>query len=195
MRLSFLRKFRLFPKQWSDIFIWEDVALEIGCGTGEWSIIPKEKHRILIGLEISKVFLKIQHKNKKNRKDQCYCDHLICASADYLPFKDKSIDVAYSCDVIHHIPLKIQPRFFKECKRVLKKYYLALEMKLKGLPLIFTIIADKLQKMIWGYDYDYNRSIFYKNFKIVRYRESFMYDWFIVDCSEKVEPYILEPFE
>ncbi|MHA1268201.1 MAG: class I SAM-dependent methyltransferase [Candidatus Helarchaeota archaeon] len=184
MRLSFLRKFRLFPKQWDDIFKWEDLALEIGCGTGEWSCIPKERHHTVIGLEISKTFLLNQHKNKKNGRASNFCDHLICASADYLPFKDNSIDVGYSCDVIHHIPLKIQSRFFSECKRVLKKYYLSLEMKLKGFPLIFTTIADKLQKLIWGYDYDYDRSIFLKSFKFLRKRESFMYDWFIADCNK-----------
>ncbi|MHA1694612.1 MAG: class I SAM-dependent methyltransferase [Candidatus Helarchaeota archaeon] len=184
MRLSFLRKFRLFPKQWSDIFNWDDIALEIGCGTGDWSMIPKEKHNIVIGLEISKHFLILQHKNKKNRMTHNYCDHLICASADYMPFKDKIIDVAYSCDVIHHIPLQIQERFFKECKRVIKKYYLPLEMKLKGFPLIFTTIADELQKLIWGYNYNYDRSLFFKNFKFLRYRKSFMYDWFLADCND-----------
>jgi ubiquinone/menaquinone biosynthesis C-methylase UbiE len=185
MRLSFLRKFRLFPKQWADLFIWEDLALEIGCGTGDWSMIPKEKHHTVIGLEISKTFLATQHKNRKKRDAKDYCDHLICASADYLPFKDNCIEVAYSCDVIHHIPLKIQPDFFNECKRVVKKHYLPLEMKLSGFPYVFTTIADELQKLIWGYDYNYDRTIFLKSFKFIRRRESFMYDWFLADCNEK----------
>ncbi|TFF88084.1 MAG: hypothetical protein EU549_03685 [Promethearchaeota archaeon] len=56
-------------------------------------------------------------------------------------------------------------------------------MKLKGFPYVFTTIADEIQKLIYGYDYDYDRSIFYKSFKLLAYRESFMYDWFIVDCN------------
>ena len=185
MRLSFLRKFRLFPEQWNDIFVWEDLALEIGCGTGDWSMIPKERHHTLIGIEISKKFLITQFRNRMKRIDSEFCDHLICASADYLPFKDNSIDVGYSCDVIHHLPLKIQPNVFKELKRIIKKYYLPLEMKLEGFPYVFTTIADELQKLIYGYDYDYNRSIFLKSFKFQRYRKSFMYDWFLADCNNK----------
>jgi len=184
MKLTFLRKFRQFPKQWNDIFEENEVALEFGCGTGEWSCIPKERHNYVIGLEISKEFLKTHKKNRDKTIFPRYCDYLICASADYLPFKNKSIDIAYSCDVVHHIPLKIQPRFFKECKRVIKKHYLLLEMKLKGLPYVFTVIADSLQKLIWGYDFNYDRSILLNSFKIKRYRQSFMYDWFIMDCND-----------
>ena len=59
-----------------------------------------------------------------------------------------------------------------------------LEMRLTGFPLVFTTIADQLQKMIWGYDYDYDRSIFYKHFKFKKHKVTFMYDWFVADCCK-----------
>ncbi|MBD3214956.1 MAG: methyltransferase domain-containing protein [Candidatus Lokiarchaeota archaeon] len=184
MRLTFIRKFRHFPEQWKDNFNWGDLTLEIGCGTGEWSRIPKEKHKVVIGLEISEKFLDTHISNRKKGIKHHFCDHLVCASADYLPFRNNSIDVGYSCDVIHHIPLKSQSKFFKESKRVLKKYYMPLEMKLYGFPLIFATVADELQKRIWGYDYNYNRLIFLNSFKLKKHRQTFMYDWFIADCKE-----------
>jgi ubiquinone/menaquinone biosynthesis C-methylase UbiE len=184
MRLTFIGKFRKFPEQWRNKFNWGDLALEIGCGTGEWSKIPKEKHKIVIGLEISEEFLETQLDCRKKSVNNDFCDHLVCASADFLPFRNNSIDVGYSCDVIHHIPIKRQAKFFKECKRVIKKYYMPLEMKLYGFPLVFTTIADELQKRIWGYGYNYDRSIFLSSFTIRNHTKTFMYDWFIAECSE-----------
>ena len=94
------------------------LILDIGCGTGEQSVFLAENGYGVLGIDISKEMLKIA---KERIKDANFKERIsfVMASAEFLPFRDKSFEGIISIfGVFNHIP-KVD-HAFQETSRVLK---------------------------------------------------------------------------
>ncbi len=87
------------------------ISLDLGCGTGNYTLELKNKGFEVFGLDISKQMLKIA---KKKRKDL----FLIRGDAYLLPFKDNTFDLVLSITLFEFI--KEPEKVIKEIYRVLK---------------------------------------------------------------------------
>lgn len=85
--------------------------LEVGCGRGE-DLTLFSRVKIIVGLDVSEVALKMARKKPERRF------HLICGSAEDLPFKRDSVDIVIASEVIEHLP---NPRkFVSQASEVLR---------------------------------------------------------------------------
>jgi ubiquinone/menaquinone biosynthesis C-methylase UbiE len=94
------------------------IILDIGCGTGEHTLFLGKKGYRVLGMDISNEMIKIAGDRIKEAelKDKV---SLIIASAEALPFRDKSFDGLISTfGVFSHIPWASHA--FQEIHRVLK---------------------------------------------------------------------------
>lgn len=69
--------------------------VDIGCGTGDLTIMLDNNDRYIVGIEPSTINMR---KFLQNTKLQCYKAH-----AEQLPLKDNSFDLAIMADVIEHV--------------------------------------------------------------------------------------------
>ena len=94
------------------------MILDIGCGTGEQSLFLAKRGYQVLGVDISREMLA---KANENAKEGMLKDNLslVIASAEALPFRDKSFDSLISIfGVFNHIPKA--DHAFQETHRVLK---------------------------------------------------------------------------
>jgi len=94
------------------------MILDIGCGTGEQSLFLAKRGYQVLGVDISREMLA---KANENAKEIMLKDNLslVMASAEALPFRDKSFDSLISIfGVFNHIPKA--DHAFQETHRVLK---------------------------------------------------------------------------
>lgn len=77
----------------------ETIVLDLGCGTGRWSIFLADKVKMIEAIDPSKAIFSAAQlcKNYDNI-------NLSQASADTIPFDDNSFDLGISLGVLHHIP-------------------------------------------------------------------------------------------
>jgi ubiquinone/menaquinone biosynthesis C-methylase UbiE len=96
----------------------EQALLDIGCGTGTFLKVVKDKVGSVAGLEYNDGMI---GEARKLLGDNC---KLVQGSADSLPFPDASFDVCTMNQVLHHFPnsdnYAFSLRAFKEINRVLK---------------------------------------------------------------------------
>lgn len=77
----------------------QSTALDVGCGTGRWSIYLSSKFSNVYAMDPSKAIYAAANLTK-----DISGIHLIKASAENIPFEDNSFDLVISLGVLHHIP-------------------------------------------------------------------------------------------
>ena len=94
------------------------LILDIGCGTGEQSLFLAKRGYQVVGVDISREMLAKANENAKEGKLKDNLS-LVIASAEALPFRDKSFEGLISIfGVFNHIPRA--DHAFRETHRVLK---------------------------------------------------------------------------
>jgi ubiquinone/menaquinone biosynthesis C-methylase UbiE len=90
--------FRIFP--WHRLPPGGGVGLDVGCGSGRWSMLiaPRVEHLHL--LDPSPVALDVAKQNLRSAKNVSY--HL--RSVANIPLPSQSLDFAFSLGVLHHVP-------------------------------------------------------------------------------------------
>ena len=90
--------FRIFP--WHLLPVGGGIGLDVGCGTGRWSVLvaPRVEHLHL--LDPSAEALNVAKENLRDINNVSY--HL--NSVATIPLPPKSLDFAFSLGVLHHVP-------------------------------------------------------------------------------------------
>lgn len=90
--------FRIFP--WHVLPPGGGVGMDVGCGTGRWSMLvaPRVEHLHL--LDASAEALAVARQNLQPAGNVSF--H--CASVADIPLPPRSLDFAYSLGVLHHVP-------------------------------------------------------------------------------------------
>jgi ubiquinone/menaquinone biosynthesis C-methylase UbiE len=90
--------FRIFP--WHLLPAGGGVGLDVGCGTGRWSVLvaPRVEHLHL--LDPSAEALSVAKKNLHGMNNVSFHLHSVAA----IPLPPKSLDFAFSLGVLHHVP-------------------------------------------------------------------------------------------
>jgi ubiquinone/menaquinone biosynthesis C-methylase UbiE len=89
--------FRIFP--W-EILPPDAVGIDVGCGSGRWSVMVAPRVGHLHLLDASPDALAVARKNLSQVANTTF--HL--ASAGNIPLKNGSLDFAFSLGVLHHVP-------------------------------------------------------------------------------------------
>jgi ubiquinone/menaquinone biosynthesis C-methylase UbiE len=87
------------------IFPWNElpphpVGIDIGCGSGRWSVMVAPKVGYLHLLDASEKALAVARQNLADAPNVSF--HL--ASVGDIPLEDNSLDFAFSLGVLHHVP-------------------------------------------------------------------------------------------
>ena len=90
--------FRIFP--WHLLPPSGGVGLDVGCGSGRWSMLvaPRVEHLHL--LDPSPEALEVAEQNLRSAKNVSYHLH----SVANIPLPSRSLDFAFSLGVLHHVP-------------------------------------------------------------------------------------------
>ena len=142
---------------WQDyfsVFPWElvsresSVGADIGCGTGRWAEFVLPRVKTLHLLDPSFQALNIAKYKLENFKNALFSNN----GVESLPFKDNSLDFAYSLGVLHHVPdINVA---FTDISKKLKKgapfliyLYYSMENKPKWFILLWKI-TDYMRRII-----------------------------------------------
>lgn len=95
---------KIFDDYFSN-FPWEKLpnnakGADIGCGSGRWAKVVALRVNDLTLVDASEEALSVAKYNLKGISNV----HFELASVDQLPFKESSLDFAYSLGVLHHVP-------------------------------------------------------------------------------------------
>ena len=90
--------FRIFP--WHLLPAGGGVGLDVGCGTGRWSVLVAPRVQHLHLLDASAEALSVAKQNLRSMNNVSY--HLDSVAA--IPLPPKSLDFAFSLGVLHHVP-------------------------------------------------------------------------------------------
>jgi ubiquinone/menaquinone biosynthesis C-methylase UbiE len=90
--------FRIFP--WQKLPPGGGTGIDVGCGTGRWSILVAPRVAHLHLLDASPEALAVARQNMQAANNVSF--HI--ASVADMPFPDASLDFAYSLGVLHHVP-------------------------------------------------------------------------------------------
>jgi SAM-dependent methyltransferase len=89
--------FHIFP--WNDLPP-DPVGIDVGCGSGRWSVMVAPKVGHLHLLDASEDALAVARQNLADANNVSF--HL--ASVGNIPLDDNSLDFAFSLGVLHHVP-------------------------------------------------------------------------------------------
>jgi len=89
--------FRIFP--WNELPP-NPVGIDVGCGSGRWSVLVAPRVGHLHLLDASKAALVVAKQNLAMADNVSF--HL--ASVGNIPLEDNSLDFAFSLGVLHHVP-------------------------------------------------------------------------------------------
>jgi ubiquinone/menaquinone biosynthesis C-methylase UbiE len=89
--------FQIFP--WNQLPP-DPVGIDIGCGSGRWSVMVAPKVGHLHLLDASEDALAVARRNLASATNVSF-HH---ASVDHIPVDDNSLDFAFSLGVLHHVP-------------------------------------------------------------------------------------------
>jgi len=88
------------------------IIVDVGCGTGNFKNLVRNAY--YVGVDICKEMLLTAKRKFSNFKN---CDFIL-ADAQHLPFKDSSLDVVVSVNVLYQLP---EPKkFLRDVSRVIK---------------------------------------------------------------------------
>src|SRR5664279_4379815 len=92
-------------KSYFNIFPWSDlppdpVGIDVGCGSGRWSVMVAPRVGHLQLLDASTDALAVARQTLANTTNVSF--HL--ASVGDIPLRDNSLDFAFSLGVVHHVP-------------------------------------------------------------------------------------------
>jgi ubiquinone/menaquinone biosynthesis C-methylase UbiE len=90
--------FRIFP--WHRLPPGGGVGIDVGCGTGRWSMLVAPRVAHLHLLDASAEALAVARQNLKTANNVSF--H--AASVAEIPLPPQSLDFAYSLGVLHHVP-------------------------------------------------------------------------------------------
>jgi len=90
--------FRIFP--WHLLPPGGGVGLDVGCGTGRWSMLVAPRVQHLHLLDPSPEVLNVAKQNLSSVHNVTYHRH----SVANIPLPPKSLDFAFSLGVLHHVP-------------------------------------------------------------------------------------------
>ena len=90
--------FHIFP--WHRLPPGGGVGLDVGCGSGRWSMLVAPRVQHLHLLDPSPAALEVAKQNLRSVKNVSYHRH----SVDNIPLPPNSLDFAFSLGVLHHIP-------------------------------------------------------------------------------------------
>jgi ubiquinone/menaquinone biosynthesis C-methylase UbiE len=90
--------FRIFP--WATLPSGGGTGIDVGCGTGRWSMLVAPRIAHLHLLDASPQALAVARENLKSAGNVSF--H--AASVAAIPLPDASLDFAYSLGVLHHVP-------------------------------------------------------------------------------------------
>jgi ubiquinone/menaquinone biosynthesis C-methylase UbiE len=90
--------FRIFP--WAALPPSGGTGIDVGCGTGRWSMLVAPRVAHLHLLDASPQALAVAQENLKSAGNVSF--H--AASVAAIPLPDASLDFAYSLGVLHHVP-------------------------------------------------------------------------------------------
>lgn len=127
----------------------DKVVLDLGTGTGTFSILAAKKGSFVYALDISKQMISIA-RNKSKKLGLSSKIKFVCADAENLPFKNNFFDLIYTASVPHDV--NDFDKYLKEIHRVLKsngKVYMNLFnfFTPAGLYLLINILFKRIQKL------------------------------------------------
>jgi SAM-dependent methyltransferase/uncharacterized protein YbaR (Trm112 family) len=93
------------------------VLLDIGCSWGRWSMAAARAGYRPIGVD---VHLDALFAASRVTNQLGLASDFVCAGADSLPFRSKSVDVIFSYSVLQHLDRTMVKRFFADAARVLR---------------------------------------------------------------------------
>jgi len=171
-----------------------DSVLDIGSGYGGVSLIFSQNSAVTIGLDISEHLLQIAKKRAKISNQNNF--NALFATANFIPIKDKCVDIILLIGVLEYIPLcnpskkplDTHLEVFGEIKRMLRKrgvflvniinrywlgYWLGMKEFLTGIPYISILprkISNFIYKIIKGKPYylEQNYSYFELNSILIK---------------------------
>jgi SAM-dependent methyltransferase len=124
----------------------DKVALDMGCGSGRWSLYAAKHFKFIEAIDPSDAVLVAQKQTEgKNIR-------VTKAGVDQIPFADESFDFVFSLGVLHHIPdtTKALASLSKKLKRngfLLLYLYYALDNRSRLYKVIFNLV-NSIRKVI-----------------------------------------------
>lgn len=175
-----------------EVCMHSNLALDLGCGTGEYAILMERMGFTVIGVDFSKAMLLVA-KSKKRKSRTSNQLQLVRSECSRLPFKDGLFDVTVCISVLDLIPF--YNKLLNEIYRVLKhrgKLILCIDA-LWSPSRICTVVRELLRRRK---NSKYTPDVLhYKNLTNSMKTEGFILEKFIGDflLGQLLTPFLFDP--